>query len=268
MAVQITLDRMVLRKLDDELDDSLRIQRYMNLDQFVHMLATELLWLAPLSSMEDNREGNWIKLNATRFEESFRQHYQYAADQTVISCWAASDRELLPMWDAYTNPSTGIAVSTDIYSLLRTLAGSSITDDVFTLMKVEYSDKPKDICLDPPTVFEPVLCAKYKSSDFRHEREIRVAYSRSALHAAQRDVLSYSSVPAAQGTYIRIRSLHALMKFGVYVSPRAAPWLYDTVQSIVSTYGHDPAIVHRSALSGHFEAPAIQPFQHNIQHDA
>ena len=266
--MQVTLDRMVLRKLDeDALDDSLRIWRYMRFDQFVHVLATESIWLAPLSSMEDNREGNWIKLNATRFEESFRQSYQYAADQTVISCWAASDRELLPMWDAYTEPSTGVAISTDIHSLLRSLTGNFITDDVFTLMRVEYTEEPKEIRLNPPTVYEPVLCAKYKSSDFRHEKEVRVVYSRSALNAARGNVLAYSSVPAAEGTYIRIRSIRALMKFGVYVSPRAAPWLHDTVQSVMRTYGHDPALVRRSSLSGHFEAPSAQPFQHNIQYD-
>ena len=145
--------------------------------------------------------------------------------------------------------------------------GSSITDDAFTLMKVEYTDEPKEIVLNPPTVFEPHLCAKYKSSDFRHEQEIRVVYSRSPLHALQGNMLVYSSVPTAEGTYIRIRSINALMKFGIYLSPRAAPWLHDTVRSLMATYGHDPGLVRNSSLTGHFKKKSIEPFQHNIQYD-
>ena len=59
---------MVLQKYADDLDDSLRLWRYMNFDQFVHILATEKLWLAPLSGMEDQREGEWIegRLPSTR----------------------------------------------------------------------------------------------------------------------------------------------------------------------------------------------------------
>lgn len=260
---------MVLRKVEeDALDDSLRIWRYLRFDQFVHMLATESLWLAPLSHMEDNREGNWIELRATSFEEHFEKSYRFAADQTVISSWAASDRELLPMWDAYGEPSTGIAISTDVGGLRWALSGRSIRHDLFALMRVEYTDWPHVISLSPSRPWEPAECAKYKSSDFGHEQEIRVVYSRSGFHAARDNTLDYSSVPAPEGTYIRIRDLRALMQLGVYVSPRAAPWLHDTVLSVMKAYGLDPVLVRRSVLSGHFETPRAQPFEHFIRYDS
>ena len=71
---------MVLRKYDedrDALDDSVCLWRYMSFDRFVHLLATETLWLAPLSSMEDNREGKWIDVQASKFQDRVQQGYDH-----------------------------------------------------------------------------------------------------------------------------------------------------------------------------------------------
>ena len=66
-------------------------------------------------------------------------------------------------------------------------------------------------------------------------------------------VLDYSSVLPATGTYIRIKSIRALMKNGVYISPRANPWMIETVKSVMCTYGYETPLVRRSALSHLFE---------------
>ena len=311
---------MVLRKYGEGLDDSLRLWRYMSFDGFVHLLATEKLWLAPLSSMEDRREGTWIDVQASKFQDRIQQNYDYAAAQTVISSWIAADEELLPMWDSYAPADTGIAISTDVYSLVRTLAGSSIRDDVFYLMRVEYCDQPHPIPVTIPGSDWPPICAKYKSRDFRHEQEVRVVYSRSALRAVLdvgvpiaagpgkgthvpikkladlpttpraevwtlksteagegthtycpiplpdggKGVIDYSSVDDAPGTYVNIKSIHALMKHGVYVSPRARSWMIETIQSVMRTYGHDPTLARQSALTHLFETPTTPTFEHNI----
>ena len=47
----------------------------MSLDRFVHLLATETLWLAPLSSMEDKREGKWIDVQASKFQDQVQGDY-------------------------------------------------------------------------------------------------------------------------------------------------------------------------------------------------
>ena len=63
---------MVLRQWHtDDLGESQRVWRYMNFVQFVNILATESLWLAPLSSMQDKREGNWFILDASKHTEAF-----------------------------------------------------------------------------------------------------------------------------------------------------------------------------------------------------
>ena len=64
---------MVLRKYDKDLDDSQPLWRYMSFDQFVHILATRTLWLAPLSSMEDKREGEWIDVQVSPRTLPFRK---------------------------------------------------------------------------------------------------------------------------------------------------------------------------------------------------
>lgn len=318
------LDTMVLERFPgDDLDNAQRLWRYMDFEQFVHMVATKSLWLAPLSSMEDKREGNWIELQATRYKDRFDQAYDYAARQTVVSCWVAADEESLPMWDAHTRPETGVAISTDVYSLIATLAGSKITNDAFYLMRVEYRDEPEEIILQPPITFSPIECAKYKAKDFEYENEVRIVYSRSPLHAVKemgiamrvkpgegtheivkkiadlpiptqddrlRDgvclmeyvgegegthrfipipdspsVFDPETGPPAAGTSITIKSIGALTKCGVYVSPRGAPWMHATVQSVLAAYNCGSR-VHRSALSKHLQPPPIERFGHAIEY--
>ena len=313
---------MVLRKYDedrDALDDSVCLWRYMSFDRFVHLLATETLWLAPLSSMEDKREGKWIDVQASKLQDRVQQGYDHAAAQAVVSSWIAADEELLPMWNSYAPADTGIAVSTDVYSLLRTLTGASLKDDQFYLLKVEYCDQRRTIPVAIPGPDWPFLCAKYKSSDFQYENEVRVVYGRSVLStlltpgvpipaepgkgthipvekvaelgnppaevwlmmAAEpgsgthtcipiplpngvEGVLAYDLVPATSGTYIKIKSIRAFVKNGVFVSPRANPWMVETVKSVMRTYGHNAALVRPSALTPNFAKPSSPPFRHNI----
>ena len=187
-------------------------------------------------------------------------------------------------------------------------------------MRVEYCDQPHPIPVTIPGAYEPFVCAKYKSRDFRFENEVRVVYSRSSLLArvdvgvpikaepgkgthipikkmldlsstpsteiwmlrpaepgkgthtyrpiplpeGAKGVIAHSSVDDAPGTYVKIRSIRALVKNGVYVSPRASPWMIEAVKSLMRTYGHDPSLVHRSALTHLFEMETMPPFQHNI----
>ena len=313
---------MVLEKYDADLDDSSRLWRYMNFDQFVHILASKTLWLAPLSSMEDKREGKWIDLQVSRFAERVQQSYDYAAAQTVIASWVAAADDSLPLWNSHAPSDTGIAISTDIYSLIRTLSGKRIMDDFFYLVRVEYLGQRKVIHINLPGSYTPALCAKYKSHDFQYENEIRIVYSRSVAPAVTvvgvpiraepgkgthipakkiadvpttpkaeiwtmkpaepgegthtympilpndiEGVIDYSIVPPASGTYIEIKSIHALMKNGVLVSPRANPWMFETVKSVLRAYGHDPSLVRKSALTHLFETPTSPPFQHNITYE-
>ena len=295
----------------------------MGFDRFVHLLATEKLWLAPLARMEDKREGTWIDVQASGFPDRIQQSFEFAAAQTVVSSWIAADEELLPIWDSYAPADTGIAISTDVYSLIRTLAGSSIRDDAFYLMRVEYCDRPQPIPVTTMEPFWPPICAKYKSRDFRHENEVRVVYSRSPQLAvldvgvpipaepgqgthvpikklADRPttprtemwtlkrtesgkgthtylpiplpdggvgVIDYASVDDAPGTYIEIKSLTALAKHGVYVSPRANPWIIESVKSVMRTYGHNPTLARPSALTHLFQVTALPPFKHNITYE-
>ena len=156
--------------------------------------------------MEDKREGEWIELQASRFGQDFREEYDYAAKQTVISSWAAADDESLPLWKSHASKGTGIAISTDVRSLIRTLSGQRIRDDFFYMMKVEYLDQPKVVSLNPPTYYTPALCAKYKSSDFQYESEIRVVYCRSSQLAVNDVGVPLPAEPGT-GTHICIKRM-------------------------------------------------------------
>ena len=190
-------------------------------------------------------------------------------------------------------------------------------------MRVEYCDQPHPVPVAIPGAYDPLVCAKYKSRDFRFENEVRVVYSRSAqlavldvgvpiqaepgkgthipikkvsdlpttpsaeiwmlrpsepgkgthtyrpipLPDGAKGVIDYSSVDHAPGTYVKIKSIHAFMKNGVYVSPRAGPWMMETVKSVMRTYGHAPSLVRRSAFTHLFETETPPPFQHNVTYE-
>ena len=268
--------------------------------------------------MEDKREGKWIDVQTSQYRDGYQDQahrtvtgcFEHAATQTVVSSWIAADEELLPMWDSYAPSDTGIAISTDVYSLLRTLAGADLTNDAFRLMRVEYCDQPHPIHVTPGGI-DTTICAKYKSSDFQYENEVRVVYGRSVLstpvtagvpilaapgegtHVLIKEVsesaktwfmrevepgsgthtciptlpdgvegvLPDGLVPPTSGTYININSIHAFAKNGVVVSPRANPWMVETIESVMENYGHDPGLVRPSALTPNFATP---PFRHNI----
>ena len=80
-------------------------------------------------------------------------------------------------------------------------------------------------------------------------------------------ILPDGLVPPTSGTYIEIKSIHAFVKNGVFVSPRANPWLIEAVKSVMRTYGHDPSLVRPSARTHLFEAEASPPFRHNISYE-
>ncbi len=299
----------------------------MSFDRFVHLLATETLWLAPLSSMEDKREGEWVNVRAPKFRDQVQRHFDDTASQTVVSSWVAAPNELLHMWNSYAPPDTGIAVSTDVSSLLRALAGKSLRDDAFCLMQVIYSDDPAPVTVDIPGSFDPTSAARHKSRDFEHENEVRVVYARSTLEAvaevgipkpaapgkgthhpikklgelrvgpagevveiwalksakagegthtctplppipgAPAGVILDELVPPPSGTYIKIQVIADLLRHGVFVSPRANPWMIQTARSVMQAYGHDCSLVQPSSLTPNFETVNTPPFQHNITYE-
>ena len=130
------------------------------------------------------------------------------------------NEELLPMWDSYAPADTGIAVSTSVAGLIATLAGASIRDDGFDLMRVQYCDQPHPIPVTVPGPFWPPICAKYKSRDFRHENEVRVVYSRSALPA------QLDAIAAEQGWQDSVEELiemSGLLRISGRLSTSASP---------------------------------------------
>ena len=215
---------MVLRKYDKDLDDSQPLWRYMSFDQFVHILATRTLWLAPLSSMEDKREGEWIDVQISPPDASIQESFEYAAVQTVISSWVAVDEESLPLWNSHAPSDTGVAISTTVHSLIRALAGHSIRNDFFYLVRVEYCDQPQTIHVKRSKSYDPVLCAKYKSSDFRYENEVRIVYSRSGLLAVTTPGVPIPAEPG-KGTHILIKKIadHPISQDEIWLLRPVAP---------------------------------------------
>ena len=168
--------------------------------------------------------GNGSTVQISPPDASIQESFEYAAVQTVISSWVAVDEESLPLWNSHAPSDTGVAISTTVHSLIRALAGHSIRNDFFYLVRVEYCDQPQTIHVKRSKSYDPVLCAKYKSSDFRYENEVRIVYSRSGLLAVTTPGVPIPAEPG-KGTHILIKKIadHPISQDEIWLLRPVAP---------------------------------------------
>ncbi len=148
--------------------------RYMNLEKLIHMLYDQGVYFSYPGKLEDPFEGSLptqtIKrlrfLNvAELIEHSTKQGH-------VKSCWHEMDHESDAMWRFYAGKGAGIAVRTNIESLMESMTPGWIDDphDTFMAGRVSYVNFDTD---DIPVLNGMPLF--YKRNAFSHEKEVRIA---------------------------------------------------------------------------------------------
>ncbi|WP_419929655.1 hypothetical protein [Candidatus Poriferisocius sp.] len=222
----------------------------MDFDKFVHILATQSLWLTPLVDLDDRREGNWC--DYTLFSMHLHDIYDHTRNQTSVSCWSMLKQESVYMWDLYTTPGKGIAISTTISGLESCCPVEKSTpgQDQFRLKDVRYEDRPVFIEIEPGESFDPLDVAGYKSADFKHESELRFIYSldiENKLESADKPI---DELPPPLGVQMPV-DLEILID-KVHISPRRAPWLMDCAKAVLTAFGLEDISVVPSSLSTHF----------------
>ena len=145
MAVDFTRPRMLTRitKYDRPVEDlscfalpnpDTRIWRYMDLGQFLHMVKTRRLTLAPVSVLDDVWEGVLPPAIDGRHPED------QAADRDKtdwsVSCWHISEHESAGMWRLY-SARRGIAVQSTVGRLHAAVEDAGLP---YSLVKVGYFD--------------------------------------------------------------------------------------------------------------------------------
>ena len=218
--------------------------RYLSFAKFCSLVEREEIFFALVSDMVDMYEGfvshplpkpgDRIRLHeAERFG---REMLHKITRSALISCWTEADHESSLMWTSYAGEE-GVAIRTSFHDLQESLrvidAGLPVTYG-----KVKYVDyRQQEV---PRFGWAPLF---HKRWEYRAEDEVRAVLPGPPLEIRpdpDRHERSFVDIPLdsdvveQRGRYIPV-NLDILVK-EIIVSPHAAPWFVQLVQSVVDRY--------------------------------
>ena len=249
-------------------EDDAVLWRYMSLEKFANILATQSLFFTRADNFDDKFEGHiprqimsiyksvtgiYEKKNLPEVPEGSTLEFAYGLRKHVMcNCWYQAEQESMAMWDKYHMRNSGIAIKTTTENLKNSLPDRF---DVF-IGAIQYlEDHNKIGVLEnvsiPNLVHYPYF---YKRKSFEHEHEVRVLIEVESLLRNYFSDQGVSKIPFERELYkigmpIEI-SVETLIgeNGGLSISPYAEQWVIDTVASIVGQYGFQFS-VNRSRLS-------------------
>lgn len=157
-----------------------------------------------------------------------------------LSCWIAKERESNPMWYAYSNRKTGIAIKSTVGDLVNSLVDWS--ERVF-YGKIKYLDfEESHIPLSPIQYFF------LKRPEFIDEQEFRLALSFKQTPAMQFPTRAeeMASPPNKKRCDITI-DLDSLAS-GIFVHPQSPDYVKPMMEDLLSKYHIDSGLVSHSSL--------------------
>src|SRR5271157_657743 len=180
--------------------DDLSLWRYMDVGRFLALLSNKALYFSRKHDLDDPWEGVVPPLGVQRavrethrseenirfVEESVRETGEMVAEQAVISCWHANDRESVAMWRLYTSGAEGVAIQTAIGRLKEAFEREPCSVTIAYVRYIDHltEDVGRAWALDP---LSPLFC---KRKGFEHEREVRCVIAHPEGEREQALVLS------------------------------------------------------------------------------
>ena len=224
--------------INDKIDDSLVIWRYMDFASFYALLQSKKLFFRRLDKYTDQYEGTlpeelgkslaetWSLLpwntpdDANGMVESFSAKLKQHNSGTLCCSWVWGDKESYAMWKIYLRGSSeGVAIRSTVGRLRKALSDNNID---FTLAKVTYDILPWHI-----TWYKTL--PTYKSRAYSYESELRIlVYDQFESDTVPIDVFPKKPLYDIGNPFpVVIEDLIS----EVYVSPFAGHWFQDVVKS-------------------------------------
>jgi hypothetical protein len=215
------------------------IWRYIDLERFISLLHTRLLYLCRLDAFRDPWEGSWpkplveaLKANWTDGQgDQFIEISNKLRTANYVSCWHASQSESAALWDLYSGKS-GVAIQSTVGALI----GSISDEKKYYIGTVKYIDFDTEHISDLNFLVPPFL----KRKSFEHEREVRVLY----WHPP--NVSSGVQPTIAAENYALSIDPNVLIE-KLYIAPSSPSWLTQAMQDLCLRFGLS-ATVTRSSL--------------------
>ena len=218
--------------------------RYLDFTKFVSLLDRSALFFAQADTLGDPFEGSLSKATELRYAsqyldqcrnkekelQKFRQTLQNLKQFVGVSCWHANDYESDAMWKLY-GAETGVAIKTNCQAMK-----DSITDKADVLIgQVNYIDYDKPVGAPDASLKNLLTLYLHKRKHFEHEREVRALTHDIPPENGTLDLSD--PVWDGGGKYCTV-DFNKLVE-EVVVSPLAAPWFVELIQSVSCKYGLD-----------------------------
>lgn len=214
--------------LNENLESTQRIWKYMNLAKFMSLLETRSLYFCKADKFEDVFEGKipirffhgWLK----EHQDVYRRIHESLKDRTFINCWSLNDEESYAMWKIYASRNNGLCIQTTIDKLNKSFKN---VEHKPKIAKVKYIDFKSDrISLDNLNTYE---FYSYKSKVYEYENEVRA-------------ILVLDEDNECKDLPIDLDELID----NVYVHPAASEWFVNLINGIFKTYGLGKEVRHSS----------------------
>lgn len=234
--------RNVYLEIDDQLEESQKLWRYMDLSKFVSLIEKNTLWLARADTFRDKHEGRFPDDMRTTIEKAYEEFddndssvvkdaddfQDYLRKNTFISCWHKNFDENMVMWEIYGRDTSALAIQTTVGNMENSLDSSSVSGHSLKLKNVKYLRADEISGVLP---YEE--CFFIKRPHFSFEEEVRISldtYSR------------YSPTKKTPYGYDLRVNINELIK-KILVHPDSPDWFMSVINSITKKYGvHAPVV--------------------------
>ena len=215
-----------------------RVWRYLNFTQLMSILERNSIWFSNISTFNDPYEGtiprknieNEIEQIASESDidmETARMVHEMVIsgnkynESGLVNCWNKSEYESAALWEQYIEATEGVAISTSVERLKRSLEDTPME---LTFGEVKYINYETERIPDGilPTFY-------HKRKSFQHENEYRISF------------LPESEDSTPVGEYINVDVDTLIDK--LYLAPTTQNWFSDQVKEVLETYNVDCELV-------------------------
>ena len=225
----------VYLKIDDDLDNSQKLWRYMNLSKFVSLIEKNALWLARADTFRDKHEGRFPDEMRTIIEKAYEgfgdddpsivkdadDFQDYLRKNTFLSCWHKNFDENMVMWEIYGRDNNALAIQTTVEAMKNSVDFSKLSGHSLILKNVTYL-RADEIS----GVLKYEECFFIKRPHFSFEEEVRISldtYSR--FNPSKK-------TPYGHELSVNINGL--IEK--ILIHPDSPDWFMDVTNSITKKY--------------------------------
>lgn len=224
-------------EIHKNLDQDLKLWRYIDLAKLVSLLETKAIWLARADTFRDKHEGRFPDEMRTLTEKAYEtflpddpspvkdanDFQDYLLKNTFISSWHKNINENMAMWEIYGRDmnAVAVAVQTTVGRIKKGTDSSDLNGHSLLLKPVEY-ERAEDV----QGILPYEDCFFRKRPHFAFEQEVRISLD------------TYSRYNPTKNTPYGHRlqcSIDVLIE-SIYVHPDSAAWFEDVVNSIRTRY--------------------------------